>query len=117
MLKLLLTAHETYEKYHTDHPGCGCGSLIGSALTQQRAFALQGGEDPSLLPVLIDKRFSGRSRHQVGVLFSSSMADKFIESIGGAATYGYNFQTFWAWKSMRVSSTAPRPTSWLRFAC
>lgn len=66
-------------------------SLIGSALTQQRAFALQGGEDPSLLPVLIDKRFSGRSRHQVGVLFSSSMADKFIESIGGAATYGYNF--------------------------
>jgi outer membrane beta-barrel protein len=66
-------------------------TLIGSAITPQLAHALQGGEDPALLPVLIDKRFSARNRHQGGLLFSTSMADKFIESIGGTLTYGFNF--------------------------
>ena len=66
-------------------------TLIASAITPQLAHALQGGEDPALLPVLVDKRFSSRNRHQLGLLFSTSMADKFIESIGGGLTYGYNF--------------------------
>ena len=66
-------------------------TLVGSAITPQLAHALQGGEDPALLPVLIDKRFSARNRHQLGLLFSTSMADKFIESIGGGLTYGFNF--------------------------
>jgi len=66
-------------------------ALIGSAFVPKYAHALQGGEDPALLPVLVDKRFGNEGRHQLSLLFSTSMADKFIESLGGGLSYGYNF--------------------------
>jgi len=55
------------------------------------AYALQGGEDPALLPVLIDKRFGSDGVHQVAAQFSTAMATKFIEGTGAYLTYGYNF--------------------------
>ena len=79
-------------------------ALIASAFIPKHAHALQGGEDPALLPVLVDKRFGNDGRHQLSLLFSTSMADdrtaddkkktmadKFIESLGGGLSYGYNF--------------------------
>ncbi|MBI2375958.1 MAG: outer membrane beta-barrel domain-containing protein [Deltaproteobacteria bacterium] len=56
-----------------------------------RAHALQGGEDPALLPVLVDKRFGKKSAHQLGLQFSTAMATKFVEDNGVVLTYGYNF--------------------------
>lgn len=55
------------------------------------AFALQGGEDPALLPVLVDKRFGHGGRHQASLFFSTSMVTKFVESVGVVGAYQYNF--------------------------
>ena len=65
--------------------------FAGVATGQSEALALQGGEDPALLPVLIDKRFGGENRHQLSVMFGTSMVTKFTEGIGGYATYQDNF--------------------------
>jgi outer membrane beta-barrel protein len=56
--------------------------VLVSPLIERSAFALQGGEDPALLPVLVDKRFSGKGRLQTSVMFSTSMVTKFVEGIG-----------------------------------
>ena len=55
------------------------------------AFALQGGEDPALLPVLIDKRFGQGGRHQTTLFFTTSMVTKFTEARGLYLSYQYNF--------------------------
>lgn len=69
--------------------------LLAAAITfagaEKSAHALQGGEDPALLPVLLDKRFGSDGRHQLGLTFSTSMASKFIEATGGHLTYAYSF--------------------------
>lgn len=57
----------------------------------QAALALQGGEDPALLPVLIDKRFGMEGRHQLSLQFSTSMATKYVEALALYAAYQYNF--------------------------
>ncbi len=68
------------------------GLLAGAALFAPRsAFALQGGEDPSLLPVLVDKRFGMESAHQLSLQFTTSFATKLVESVGIYGTYGYSF--------------------------
>lgn len=72
------------------------GLLVGATLVgllglEAQAFALQGGEDPALLPVLIDKRFGLGGRQQASLLFSSSFADKFVEATGVTANYQYSF--------------------------
>lgn len=69
------------------------GFLAGAACLAPaaEAFALQGGEDPALLPVLIDKRFGMTGRHQTSLFFSTSMVTKFVESIGVMGAYQYNF--------------------------
>lgn len=68
------------------------GALMSSALlVPQQALALQGGEDPSLLPVLIDKRFGMESAHQLSLQFSTSFATKLVESVGIYGSYGYAF--------------------------
>lgn len=67
-------------------------AVVGATwLAPERAFALQGGEDPSLLPVLVDKRFGSDSAHQLSLQFTTSFATKLVESVGVYATYGYSF--------------------------
>jgi outer membrane beta-barrel protein len=65
--------------------------LAAFAAVEPSAHALQGGEDPSTLPVLVDKRFGQTGRHQLSLLFSTAMVTKFVEGIGGVAAYQYNF--------------------------
>ena len=66
--------------------------VLGTSLGLERqAHALQGGEDPSKLPVLIDKRFGADGRHQLGLQFSTAIATKFVEATGFYLTYDYNF--------------------------
>src|SRR5688500_2091821 len=55
------------------------------------AFALQGGEDPALLPVLLDKRFGLDGAHQLSIAFSTAIAAKFVEATGAFGSYTYNF--------------------------
>ncbi|MEM7677690.1 MAG: outer membrane beta-barrel domain-containing protein, partial [Myxococcota bacterium] len=68
-----------------------CVALASVVSGPTEAFALQGGEDPASLPVLIDKRYGGKNRHQVSVMFATSMVTKFTEGIGAYAAYQYNF--------------------------
>ena len=67
--------------------GVGCALVVGPA----GAYALQGGEDPAQLPVLIDKRYGGENRHQLSLMFATSMVTKYTEGIGGYLAYQYNF--------------------------
>lgn len=69
------------------------GFLAGAACLAPaaEAYALQGGEDPALLPVLVDKRFGMSGRHQASLFFSTSMVTKFVESIGVMGAYQFNF--------------------------
>ena len=64
---------------------------VDLAVVQREAHALQGGEDPALLPVLVDKRYGSKHLHQLSLNFSTAMASKFVEATGVYATYGYNF--------------------------
>jgi outer membrane beta-barrel protein len=64
---------------------------VGLCLASRPASALQGGEDPALLPVLVDKRFGNGGRHQLSLQFSTAFATKFVEATGGTLSYGYNF--------------------------
>lgn len=60
-----------------------------AAVDAPRAWALQGGEDPSTLPVLIDKRY-GNQRHFTGhVQFSTPLASKFVDSTGVVVGFDY----------------------------
>ncbi|MEM1022744.1 MAG: outer membrane beta-barrel domain-containing protein [Myxococcota bacterium] len=65
-----------------------CGFLLASS---QPAHALQGGEDPSTLPVLIDKRYGNEGKLQAYLLFSTPLTGKFTESNGGILGVNYNF--------------------------
>lgn len=65
--------------------------LTSTLYAESSAFALQGGEDPSLLPVLVDKRYGMRGAHQLSLAFSTALATKFIETSGVYLTYGYSF--------------------------
>jgi outer membrane beta-barrel protein len=55
------------------------------------AWALQGGEDPATLPVLIDKRYGNEGRFQAYALFSTPLVAKFTESTGAVVGANYNF--------------------------
>jgi outer membrane beta-barrel protein len=61
-----------------------------SAVDASRAWALQGGEDPATLPVLIDKRYGLKNRLTAHVQFSTPITSKFVESTGvvGGVDYG-----------------------------
>ncbi len=68
------------------------GLGLGAALTcPLPAHALQGGEDASTLPVLIDKQYGLASKFQVSLLFSTALATKFTEGTGGTLNLQYNF--------------------------
>src|SRR5690349_11384387 len=66
-------------------------ALIAATASERVAYALQGGEDPALLPVLVDKRFGENGRHQISAAFSTSMVSKFVEATGVYGTYAYGF--------------------------
>lgn len=65
--------------------------FAGLAAGQPHALALQGGEDPTLLPVLIDKRYGARNRHQLSPMFGTSMVTKNTQGMGFYLAYQYNF--------------------------
>jgi outer membrane beta-barrel protein len=67
----------------------GRGSLSVDA---PRAWALQGGEDPATLPVLIDKRYGNRSALTAHLQFSTPITSKFVESTG--AVLGVDYGVF-----------------------
>jgi outer membrane beta-barrel protein len=65
--------------------------LAALLASESAAFALQGGEDPALLPVLIDKRYGPGGRHQLSLQFATNMVTKYVDSTGGLLAYDYNF--------------------------
>jgi outer membrane beta-barrel protein len=66
-------------------------ALLAMLTAEETAFALQGGEDPALLPVLVDKRYGAGGRHQLSLVFSTPMVTKFVESTGAYLAYDLNF--------------------------
>ena len=66
-------------------------ALFALPLLESQALALQGGEDPALLPVLVDKRFGGNGRVQTSLMFSTEMVTKFVEGLGVYAGVQYSF--------------------------
>ncbi len=72
------------------------GALVGAWLlgSLNSAYALQGGEDPSELPVLIHKNHGQRGRHQLSLAVSASLAPKFVEGRGLFGAYQYNLSDF-----------------------
>jgi len=71
--------------------GIHMAAFAAVLVTEHAAFALQGGEDPALLPVLVDKRYGPGGRHQLSVFVSTAMVSKFVEATGAYATYDFNF--------------------------
>jgi outer membrane beta-barrel protein len=65
------------------------GVLVAGAET--RAFALQGGEDPALLPVLLDKRYGADGRQKASLMLTTSVITKLVQDTGFVATYQYSF--------------------------
>ncbi len=69
----------------------GCVALASVLSFSSSAWALQGGEDASELPVLLDKRFALEGRSQVSLLFTTAIVTKLVEDLGVYGTYQYNF--------------------------
>lgn len=68
------------------------GCLAATTLAAERnARALQGGEDASTLPVLIDKKSGLAGKIQFSLLGATTLASKFTESTGGVLNVTYNF--------------------------
>lgn len=53
------------------------------------AQALQGGEDPSTLPVIIDKQHGLGGRHQLSLSFSGSILTDYTTGAGASLAYQY----------------------------
>lgn len=70
---------------------CVLGLVAGTLLTERPAWALQGGEDASTLPVLIDKKGGLAGKLQTSLFFSTTLATKFTESTGVTLNLQYNF--------------------------
>jgi len=79
------------QRYATLTRATTLGALGIALWTAAPALALQGGEDPALLPVLIDKRFGMGGRHQLSLQFSTAMATKYVDAVAIYAAYQYNF--------------------------
>lgn len=69
----------------------GLQVLLLGAMLQSEALALQGGEDPALLPVLIDKRYGVAGRNQVSLQFSTPITAKYVQSTGAYLAYDRGF--------------------------
>lgn len=53
------------------------------------ADALQGGEDPSTLPVLIDKQHGAGGIHELSLLYSMGVVNDYTTAFGGTLAYQY----------------------------
>ena len=60
-------------------------------VAETSALALQGGEDPALLPVLLDKRYGANATHKLTLMGGSTVATKLVEDIPIIANYQYHF--------------------------
>ena len=69
-----------------------CGVVVAGA--EGSAYALQGGEDPALLPVLLDKRYGADGKQKASIMFTTSVITKLVEDVGFVATYQYNLFDF-----------------------
>ncbi len=56
-----------------------------------RAYALQGGEDPALLPVLLDKRYGSGGKQKASLMLTSAIITKLVQDTGVVGTYQYSF--------------------------
>lgn len=56
-----------------------------------RAYALQGGEDPALLPVLLDKRYGAGGKQKASLMLTSAIITKLVQDTGVVGTYQYSF--------------------------
>lgn len=65
------------------------GVVVAGAET--RALALQGGEDPALLPVLLDKRYGASGKQQASIMLTTAVITKLVQDTGFVATYQYSF--------------------------
>lgn len=68
--------------------GAGLGLVV--VMAAPSAHALQGGEDPTTLPVLIDKRYGNKGKLYGYALFSTPIVSKFTESRGFQGGIGYS---------------------------
>lgn len=66
------------------------GALAVSLASITPAWALQGGEDPATLPVLLDKRYGPTSKHELSVMATTSMVNKLVQTDLGL-TLGYQY--------------------------
>lgn len=67
------------------------GLAVAFAAGEPTALALQGGEDASTLPVIINKQSGLEGKFQVSLNFSTTLATKYTDSIGGTLNLQYNF--------------------------
>jgi outer membrane beta-barrel protein len=67
------------------------GLVAVACLIPSAAHALQGGEDPDTLPVLIGKRYGEQGRLQLWVTGSIPLISKFTEMYGVTGGAGYAF--------------------------
>lgn len=81
---------------HARHTLIIAFSLAALTTAEGSAFALQGGEDPALLPVLVDKRFGEGRRFQLTASLATAMATKFVEATGPYISAGYGFSDLFA---------------------
>ena len=70
--------------------GLALGIAAATSAAPTTALALQGGEDPAL-PVLVDKRYGGKGRHQLSVMFATTTFTKLTQGVGGYLAYQYSF--------------------------
>jgi hypothetical protein len=66
-------------------------ALAVAAVTETSALALQGGEDPALLPTLLDKRFGMGGRHHISLMYGQTLVTKFTEGTGVHLAYQFMF--------------------------
>lgn len=64
-------------------------SLAGWLVQAAPAHALQGGEDPSTLPVLVDKQHGSSGTHQLTLSYSGVVLTDYTTGIGGSLAYQY----------------------------
>lgn len=66
-------------------------TLAVMMVTETTALALQGGEDPALLPVLLDKRYGAKGTHKLTLMAGTSVATKLVEDVPIVVNYQYHF--------------------------
>ena len=66
-------------------------SVLFFCLFSIPSYGFQGGEDIENLPILLSKEYSIGARHELSLLGTTSVVDKYVKHIGFFAGYTYNF--------------------------